>query len=144
MTIDERASLEANRLYWETGTPVAEIADRLDLSRRALYEAIRPFEAGAACPQCGAGLSFANRSARRTGTAGCSECGHEQVIDGGPAATMRAAGQAQPGARGDDGLAAREDMRAPDLRQRAVVLGGAAIAGVALGTVAALWAIRRD
>jgi hypothetical protein len=38
----------------------------------------------------------------------------------------------------------RGDGRAQDLRQRAIFIGGAAIAGVALGTVAALLATRRD
>jgi predicted DNA-binding protein YlxM (UPF0122 family) len=32
------AEAEANRLYWQTETSVAEIADKLNVSRRALYE----------------------------------------------------------------------------------------------------------
>ena len=39
---------EANRLYWETEQSVADIAQQLDISRRALYGAVRPLPAGAA------------------------------------------------------------------------------------------------
>lgn len=129
---------EANRLYWETDAPVADIAARLDLSRRGLYDAVRPSPAGAACDACGEGLHYENRSARRQGSATCPACGATRMVT--EAATER------------DGLAvmhadARHDARAflrdPDVRHRAVMLGGAAIAGVAIGTVAALIALRR-
>jgi len=143
MQTDERAVAEANRLYWESETPIAEIADRLDLSRRALYEAVQPVSAGVRCGRCGGEMQFGNRSARKAGYAGCLTCGVEELIDPSAASTARAAPplsviSAEPA----QGI--RHDMRAPDLRHRAVVLGGAAIAGVALGSVAAWLAIRRE
>jgi hypothetical protein len=33
---------EANRLYWETETSVADIAQQLELSRRSLYDSVDP------------------------------------------------------------------------------------------------------
>jgi hypothetical protein len=44
----------------------------------------------------------------------------------------------------DPGNSVRTDMREPDLRHRAMMLGSAAIAGVALGSVAAWLATRRE
>ena len=138
---DRTDAAEANRLYWETETSVAEIASRLDLSRRALYEAVEPTAAGVACPECGDALHFENRSARRSGQATCPSCGAVEPVEdviGDPDAPELSVVQ------GD----AREDERTftgeQDIRHRAVLLGGAAIAGVALGTVAALIAMRRD
>ena len=143
MQTDERAVAEANRLYWESDTPIAEIADRLDLSRRALYEAVQPVSAGVRCDRCGGELEYGNRSARKSGYAVCAACGAEEMVDPEAASTARAAPQLEvvPGERPES---VRYDMRAPDLRHRAVVLGGAAIAGVALGSVAAWLATRRE
>ncbi len=129
---------EANRMYWETDASVADIATRLDLSRRGLYDAIRPQPAGFACAQCGASLHFENRSARRHGTAECASCGAKRTIPAEPN------GPAQPVVRADARTDARALLRDPDVRHRAVMLGSAAIAGVAIGTVAALIAMRRD
>jgi hypothetical protein len=143
MDADERAIDEANRMYWEDEAPVAEIAERLDLSRRALYDALRPRSASVACSQCGADLQFGNRSARRAGVAACPSCGAEQAIEDPPSDESVAAPNLSVLA-GQAPLTIRHDMRAPDLRHRAIVIGGAAIAGVALGTVAALLATRRD
>jgi hypothetical protein len=142
MTADERAITEANRLYWETEESVAEIAQRLDLSRRALYDAVQPFGAGVSCPRCGGEFHFENRSARKSGQGTCSSCGNTGYVDGvaeGDPETAQLAVVA-----GDPESDPMRDMREPDLRHRAVVLGGAAIAGVALGTFAAIIATRRD
>jgi hypothetical protein len=141
MHADERAIAEANRLYWESETPIAEIADRLDLSRRALYEAVQPVGAGVRCARCGGELQYGNRSARKAGFATCSECGAEELVDASASSTRapQLAVMSGEAARSD-----RPDMRAPDLRHRAVVIGGAAIAGVAIGSVAAWLATRRD
>jgi hypothetical protein len=141
MTADEQATAEANRLYWDTDASVAEIADQLDLSRRALYGAVRPLPTGVSCGHCGGALQYENRSARKAAQATCMECGaaehvEEEAIEDAVRPPLAVVG----GARGDG----RHDMREPDLRHRAVVLGGAAIAGVALGTVAAILATRGD
>jgi hypothetical protein len=139
---DRNDAAEANRLYWETETSVAEIASRLDLSRRALYEAVEPAGTGAPCPECGEELYFENRSARRSSQATCAACGAVEQIDEEVIGDPDTPGLSV--VQGD----AREDERAysgdPDIRHRAVLLGGAAIAGVAIGTVAALIAMRRD
>jgi hypothetical protein len=147
-------AVEANRLYWETDASVAEIADRFDLSRRALYELVRPFATGVLCPACGGSLEYENRLSRRAGQAYCPACGtrHELgYMEANPTFTPafgdapNPAASMQADARGDDrNYLPDEDARSNDLRQRAVILGGAAIAGIAIGTVAALWARRRD
>lgn len=146
--IDATRSAEANRLYWETETPVAEIAERFDLSRRALYDVVSPFPAGAPCPTCGQGLHYENRSARRDGQAVCPECGAHTSLtapDGPASEAMLEPIPAGSDMRADARAALpAADARAADLRGRAVVLGGAAIAGVAVGTIAALLARRRD
>lgn len=143
MQTDERAVAEANRLYWESQTPIAEIAERLDLSRRALYDAVEPASAGIRCTRCGGEMQYSNRSARKGGYAACASCGAEEMVDPDAGSAARAAPQLAV-VSGDPMTTAREDMRAPDLRHRAVVIGGAAIAGVALGTVAAWLATRRE
>lgn len=70
-----QASSEANRLYWSTELPVSDIAAQLDLSRRALYDAIQPVPAPGHCGRCGGDLQFANRSSRVHGFATCRSCG---------------------------------------------------------------------
>ena len=78
---------EVNRLYWETEVPVAEIAQRLDISRRALYDSIRPVPATGQCSVCGGELEFANRSTRAQGIATCRSCGLETTAGPEPAWT---------------------------------------------------------
>jgi hypothetical protein len=152
---DPHAVAEANRLYWQSDASVAEIAARFDLSRRALYQAVEPVGAGVPCAACGRALRFENRLARQTGAAVCAGCGAQQVIaathpvnagdDGrlaphtGPA--TRIDSRSGAGLRGG-GLSI--DGRAADIRGRAVWLGSAAIAGLAIGGVAAWLARRRD
>jgi DNA-directed RNA polymerase subunit RPC12/RpoP len=147
--IDATRIAEANRLYWDTNTSVADIAEQFDVSRRALYDAVRPHPAGLDCPTCGQGLQYENRSARRDRQATCPECGvripvadtadaePEAMKDPAPAPDQ----DLRADARTDDAVG---DSRDNDLRGRAVLLGSAAIAGVAIGTVAALLARRRD
>jgi len=146
--MDEHGVAEANRLYWETDTSVADIADRFDLSRRAFYEVVTPAAAGRPCPSCGQGLQFGNRSARRDRKAMCPECGARTALEPGAEASPDAMLDPAPAIRDirADGRAVADpgNARAADLRGRAVLLGGAAIAGVAFGTVAALFARRRD
>jgi hypothetical protein len=148
MSAQEPDVVEANRLYWETEDSVASIADRLDVSRRALYDAVQPLGAGVVCPSCGAQLSFENRSARKLGAAICRTCGMEQQIDHDVnhdlAIELDEPAPALAVLRGDSPPDHLIDLRDPDLRHRAVVLGGAAIAGVAAGAMAAILAMRRD
>ncbi|MGH7552829.1 MAG: hypothetical protein ACREMQ_07345 [Longimicrobiales bacterium] len=148
MSAQEPDVVEANRLYWDTEDSVASIADRLDVSRRALYDAVQPLGAGVVCPSCGAQLSFENRSARKLGAAICRTCGMERQIDQDVnhdfVIESDAPAQAIAVLRGDSPADHVLDLRDPDLRHRAVVLGGAAIAGVAAGAMAAILAMRRD
>lgn len=146
MSAHEPDVVEANRLYWETDDSVASIADRLDVSRRALYDAVQPLDAGTGCLACGDRLRFENRSGRKLGTAICPSCGAEQQVGVGDAVVSASAdGPTLEVVRGDAPRSDRMlDLRDPDLRHRAVVLSGAAIAGVAVGTVAAILAMRRD
>lgn len=78
----EETRREINRLYWESDESVSEIGDRLDISRRALYDAIEPRPAGAPCPECGAALGFRNRTSAENREAECPECGREVRLDG--------------------------------------------------------------
>lgn len=138
--------VEANRLYWETEDSVASIADRLDVSRRALYDAVQPLGTGLGCPSCGGQMAFENRSARKLGTAVCAHCRTEHQVepDFESDTSHEPAVPALSLLRGDATADLMVDLHDPDLRHRAVVLGGAAIAGVAAGAVAAILATRRD
>jgi hypothetical protein len=147
MSTHEPDVVEANRLYWETEESVASIADRLDVSRRALYDAVQPLSTGVTCSACGGQLAFENRSSRKLGVALCPSCGAERQVDAiRDEFTAQEPDVAPPltVVRGNGPADRLLDLRDPDLRHRAVVLGGAAIAGVAVGTVAAILAMRRE
>jgi len=130
------AAAEANRLYWETEQPVGDIAAQLDLSRRALYDAIRPIPAEGQCATCGAALEFTKRSSRLHGLATCSSCGAQAASAAQtkretepwtwspPSRTTSAARPAQP-------------------PQSVWVLGAAALAGALLAAGATLVLVRR-
>jgi|SRR5690606_22616139 len=118
---------EANRLYWETDTPVAEIAQQLELSRRALYESIDPLPTSNTCAVCGSPLVYENRSARNAGVETCPNC------------------DAQDEAPTPSAIPARMPTSGRDAydRDRAVRVGGAALAGAALGAIATLLLVPR-
>jgi hypothetical protein len=118
------AAAEANRLYWESEDSVAEIADRLELSRRALYELIEPLPTGNSCDVCGGPLTFENRSARTAGDATCVICAETGATDE----------TAAPGAAAAAGAGAED---------RTLLLAGAAIAGAAIGALVTFVAVPR-
>ena len=119
---------EANRLYWETETSVADIAQQLELSRRALYDSVDPLPTSGSCNVCGSPLVFENRSARNAGVETCPVCeAAEEEADVVPAAP--------PASR-------RTRMDDPEM-QRAVRVGSAALAGAALGAAATLFIVPR-
>lgn len=158
---------EANRLYWKTDASVAEIAERLRLSRRALYEVLGPELTGRPCPACGAKLSFANRLARAAGAAVCSGCGRKQALESATAAAVAGPPASEPSEhepeeRGnapsshaspmedpeeelppdveqelDAGPLAPVDTDAALARARSLSLGGGLLLGILAGTVAA-------
>jgi hypothetical protein len=154
---------EANRLYWNSELSVAEIATRLDLSRRALYDLVRPLPADAPCPDCGAGLGYTNRSARDSGRGACAACaagvkGSAAAADAEQADGARPAAEAHrrrhraeaspapsgvlPPAPSGDLPPAYAMLPLPSLRRRALRLGAVAFVGLAAGVVAALYATR--
>ena len=118
---------EANRLYWETETSVADIAQQLELSRRALYDSVDPLPTSGSCNVCGSPLVFENRSARNAGIETCPACS---------AAEEEAEVTASPQAP------RRTRMEDPEM-QRAVRVGSAALAGAALGAAATLFIVPR-
>jgi hypothetical protein len=117
---------EANRLYWETETSVAEIAQQLELSRRALYDSVDPLPTSSSCPTCGSPLVFENRSARNAGAETCPVCDSDEVYETPPVRTEAPA----PAIPDED-------------TERAVRVGSAAIAGAAIGAIATLLLVPR-
>ena len=126
---------QANRLYWESEASVNEIADRLDLSKGALYQMIEPLAAEVDCPDCGAMLEYPNRTALDRGLMQCSTCGRQNVHADDEA--VRPSSPPSPGPRLE--LATTETTVARDPvadRQGLIGLG-------LLGTAALLWMLRR-
>jgi hypothetical protein len=142
-TPDIRNATAANRMYWESDDSVADIAARFDFSRRALYHAVQPLPTGVACDLCGGELVFENRLARKGGQAMCASCGVKR--DGVTAVAAESDAMPTPLDGGESQHAdGRADARGGDVRQRAVLLSGAALAGIAIGGVATWLARRRD
>lgn len=127
--MDEETALgpEVNRLYWDTEESVAEISGRLGISRRGLYEMIEPFAAGAQCERCGGELYYANRSAKAAGVARCPNCGMERELD-------------EDVSHEDVGMIPQYEPHTErsGMRDRAVAIGGYALAGVVVGAIATL------
>lgn len=129
---DELPGNDANQLYWETDASVAEIADQLTISRRALYDAIEPRPAGVTCTQCEAGLVFRNRTAAERRRAECLECEIEVALEtvvGGAAATGQAESARRP--------PRPTPVRVPESASgHGAAVGGALLVGIALGAAA--------
>lgn len=124
MPLDTDVTTEANRLYWDTETSVAGIAEQLHLSRRALYDVLRPGAAGTKCTVCGGDMVFENRSARSASQPVCSICG------------------ARPGSE-PEVAAAPEPVVVTAGDPGALRLGGVMVMGAIVGAVATLIAVRR-
>lgn len=127
---------EANRLYWDDVASVSEIANRLGISRRALYEIIEPRPAGAFCSTCGVEAVFVNRSAVASRIARCPQCSSDVRADissiSGDVPHTAVDSVAQPSA-------------APRRRiDRRVAVGGAALLGILAGSLATLLLVNRD
>ncbi len=159
-TDEQRLTTEANRLYWDTDSSVADIAEALSVSRRALYGVITPQELEERCSSCGGTLTFTNRLRRASGLAECAGCGRQQTIatmrdeTADKGSRMRSAARADssesrprsrtaasPGPR-----AARRPLLSAEAieRNRSVLLGGAALAGLAIGAIATMLLTGRD
>jgi hypothetical protein len=139
---DQPYHVDANRLYWETNASVAEIADQLAISRRALYDAIEPRPAQAPCPECGVILVFRNRTAAERRRAECLECELEMALEeltvgGAPGATTgpTTGGAAVPAPGPSSGPTPVRE-RAAAVSGNGALLGGSLLAGLALGAAA--------
>lgn len=128
MTDEERLIREVNRLYWETDASVGDIADRLDISRRALYDAIQPAPAPVPCPECGGPLGYRNRTAREQGDAECGGCGAEVGV------ARDAVAQEKEGGRMPPAVGSPLDLETMNA-SRGLLLGGAVLTGVAVGAL---------
>ena len=127
---------EANRLYWDDVASVSEIANRLGISRRALYEIIEPRPSGAFCGTCGVEAVFINRSAVASRTARCPRCSsdvHADILD--------MSGDVPHSARSKADVQAATAGRARFGRKAAF---GAALLGVVAGCIATLLVLNRD
>ncbi len=81
---DERKLADqANELYWRSGQSVNHIAEGMDLSKSGLYALIRPLPAERACPECGEGLVFLNRTTEHKKIASCPECEYDEASEPG-------------------------------------------------------------
>jgi hypothetical protein len=125
--IDRSAIDEANRLYWDSSTSVAEIAERLGWSRRALYDAVEPLPTDQACPTCGSPLVYVNRSARSSDTTVCVAC-----------ETREESAEA-----GDPQLQRALSAEARDRRERIYAAGAAALVGATTGAALTFLLVRK-
>ncbi|HEX2189861.1 MAG TPA: hypothetical protein VHG51_13225 [Longimicrobiaceae bacterium] len=158
MTASRAADVQperANRMYWNSSETVERIAEELGMSRNALYSAVQPEPAGAACPDCGEELAFPNRTSRTAGRALCLACDRTFSLDDLPAPEdahprPRPHRHPEPREGRDTGHAVGSAARLGGLRdglaavepQRAALIGGAAVLGAVAG-VAAVNLLRR-
>lgn len=77
-TTSDHDAERANELYWGSERSVNDLAEDLNLSKGALYSLITPLPAGLECPECGADMHYANRTARDRGYVNCEACGLEE------------------------------------------------------------------
>lgn len=118
---DSDVTRRANELYWGSDEGVNQIAERLDLSKGALYGRLGPLPAEAGCPLCGTEVEYANRTARDHDEVECPDCGWEGTGE-----------ETVPLEGGAPGL--RQALPVPSLDNRRVLLGGALL-GAAAGLV---------
>ncbi len=141
---------EANELYWNSNETVEQIASRLGMSRNAIYASVQPLPAPGICPSCNTPLVYTNRSGRTAQRGTCLGCETEVHLGTGEA--QRAPGAADLLAEvpahevprpGEGGAIEqlKETLTNVDA-ERAALIGGAAVIGVAVGA-AAVKAVRR-
>lgn len=149
---DADPTRQANRLYWETDAPVADIAEELDVSRRMLYDLIAPRPAHSPCPECGAPLVYRNRTALDRRHAECPECETEVALEPGQGSPPGQAGDSAGAERGMEPQIEQERAAGPlsPVAPRTVpssasgpLLSGALLLGLAAGAAAAFLVRRR-
>src|SRR5687768_4372993 len=127
----------ANELYWNSDRTVEEIVKELQVSRSALYSAIRPQDAATACPECGDAMVFTNRSNREAHTATCPGCATEAPASDAPASESVPRGAERAPRLGSLPLDRWRGQLAAVPRERVAMVGGAAVLGVMVGAFAA-------
>jgi len=124
----------ANELYWGSGESVNQIAERLSLSKSALYGVIGRLGSGSGCPVCGAEAEFANRTARDRDELECPDCGwYGSESETGPLEDVGVEDGlgADPAARG--GVPSSGAPLLGDDERRRIILGSALVgAGIGL------------
>lgn len=135
---------ELNRLYWESDESVAEIARRLDISRRALYDRIEPRPAEVPCRECGGPLVFRNRTAAERLEGECPECGQTAELEASAAGAARPA-PVHPGPEleQEDRAAALSPTRRVRDAGSGPVVGLALLVGLGVGALLAYLLLRR-
>lgn len=133
---DDPVRAKVNALYWESDASVAAIADRLGISRRALYDNIDPRPAGARCPACGGELQYRNRTAAERLEPECAQCGETTTLE--EAARAAAARGAEPGPRPLQRVRPVPTKSAPGAS-----LGSVFVAGLITGALAGFFMRRR-
>lgn len=118
---DSDLTRQANELYWGSDDGVNQIAERLDLSKGALYGRIGPLPADMGCPLCGTEVAYANRTARDHDEVDCPDCGWEGI--GEETVPLE-----------DSGSEHRPGLPVPSLDNGRMLLGGALL-GAAAGLV---------
>lgn len=137
---DRRTTEELNRLYWGSDASVAEIADRLGISRRALYDGIEPQPADVPCPACGDRLVFRNRMAADRREATCEACGREEKLPAPGESPL--AGDPGPERQERGALLSPIPPLPVPGTTSGPALGGALLAGLAAGAALG-WLVRR-
>ena len=151
---DKKLADQANELYWRSGQSVNQIAEAMDLSKSGLYALIRPLTAERACPECGEGLVFTNRTTEHKSVASCLACEYVGDVEGlspevkppQKRAVRRRNATAQPNAKagsdlepGPDDTATRKSSPGRSWRSNRVLWGS-----VLLGMAAGLYVARRS
>ena len=150
---------KANGLYWTSGKSVNQIAEKLDLSKGALYGIIAPEPAGLGCPLCGDQVGYANRTAKERELLDCPTCDwdggvdeavafHEEALGGadapaGLAPTAHGSGAQPEDEYDDDAGPLTPTPPSPLTTPRLSTVAGGALLGAAVGLALVLWARRR-
>ena len=128
-THDPELRRRANTLYWESDDSVNDIADKLDLSKGALYAVVQPLQTSEPCPECGTLLEFSNRTAREKGLVACPSCELEEELALVEAARVEASG----------GVLPVQEPESPTVRTVAAAL----LIGLAVGIAIGQWSRER-
>lgn len=141
--VSAEATAKANELYWGTNRSVNQIAEDLDLSKGALYQIIEPLDAGLACPACGGGLVYANRTAKERSLVSCPTCAWDGAADEAAAHEDSGDGVTGPPARSSTERAPAPPHSSAGRETAVRAVAGGALLGAAAGLALVLWARRR-